>query len=108
MLPLPRLNCYICNSPFGGEGGRCSNVLACGIRCKKRAEEQKLFDNNRKKRETAEEKKRETAEKKRKKAEDIKERKEEKRKRAEEKEQKVSQCNTNYCSECLCIICIIL
>ena len=23
-------------------------------------------------------------------------------------EQKVSQCNTNYCSECLCIICIIL
>ena len=43
-----------------------------------------------------------------KKAEVVAERKEKKRKRVEEKEQKVSQCNTNYCSECLCIICIIL
>lgn len=43
-----------------------------------------------------------------KKAEVVADRKEEKRKRAEENEQKVSQCNTNYCSECLCIICIIL
>ena len=45
MLPLPRLNCYICNSPFGRESGRCENVLACGIRYKKRAEEQKMIDN---------------------------------------------------------------
>ena len=43
-----------------------------------------------------------------KKAEVVAERKEKKSKRAEEKEQKVSQCNTHYCSECLCIICIIL
>ena len=62
-LPLPRFNCDICNSPWGGESGRCNNVLACGIRCKRRAEEQKINDKMQKVRE---EKKRETAERKRK------------------------------------------
>ncbi|OEU13041.1 hypothetical protein FRACYDRAFT_243558 [Fragilariopsis cylindrus CCMP1102] len=62
-LPLPRFNCDICNSPWGGESGRCNNVLACGIRCKRRAEEQKKNDKMQKVRE---EKKRETAERKRK------------------------------------------
>ena len=62
-LPLPRFNCDICNYPWGGESGRCNNVLACGIRCKRRAEEQKINDKMQKVRE---EKKRETAERKRK------------------------------------------
>ena len=84
----------------------CDKVARLGRRCYRHrvlTEEQKAETERR-----IAEKEKIQDDKRAKKAEVVAERKEKKRKRVEEKEQKVSQCNTNYCSECLCIICIIL